>query len=135
MKALLYYILNYTFPKLEKDVIKIIKNEKKLVIFDVGCYRGFFTKTILKSIKKKKYKFYLFDINKNVKQYIADLLKLKNIYYHEVAISNRNGKAKSAGINVNLRYYGFALAVQLPTFGGGLSTLKKESWLHGLFSN
>ena len=94
MKALLYYILNYTFPKLEKDVIKIIKNEKKLVIFDVGCYRGFFTKTILKSIKKKKYKFYLFDINKNVKGYIANLLKLKNVYYNEVAISNKNGTAK-----------------------------------------
>ena len=94
MKAILYYILNLTFPKLEKEIIKIIKNEKKLIVFDIGCYRGVFTKTILKSIKKKKYKFYLFDINKNVKQYIADLLKLKNIFYHEVAISNRNGKAK-----------------------------------------
>ena len=94
MKALLYYILNYTFPKLEKDVIKIIKNEKKLVIFDIGCYRGFFTKTFLKSIKIKNYKFYLFDINKNVKRYILKLTKLKNVYYNEIAISNKNGKAK-----------------------------------------
>ena len=94
MKAILYYILNFTFPKLEKEIIKIVKNKKKLIVFDIGCYRGIFTETILKSIKIKKYKFYLFDINKNVKQYIANLLKLKNIYYHEVAICNRNGKAK-----------------------------------------
>ena len=53
MKAILYYILNLTFPKLEKEIIKIIKNEKKLIVFDIGCYRGVFTKTILKSIKKK----------------------------------------------------------------------------------
>jgi len=94
MKALLYYVLNYSFPKLEKEIIKILENEKKLVIFDIGCYRGFFTNSLLKSIKKKKYKFYLFDINKNVKKYIANLLKLKNVYYNEIAISNKNGKAK-----------------------------------------
>jgi phospholipid N-methyltransferase len=53
MKAILYYMLNFTFPKLEKEIIKIVKNRKKLIVFDVGCYRGVFTKTILKSIKKK----------------------------------------------------------------------------------
>ena len=114
MKAILYYMLNFTFPKLEKEIIKIVKNRKKLIVFDVGCYRGVFTKTILKSIKKKKYKFYLFDINKNVKQYIADLLKSKNIYYHEVAISNRNGKAK-------YNYNGFFEAA-----GTSLSSLYKN---------
>ena len=94
MKTFLYYLINYTFPKLELDIIRIIKNEKKLVIFDIGCYRGFFTKTLLKSIKIKNYKFYLFDINKNVKRYILKLKKLKNINYNEIAISNKNGKAK-----------------------------------------
>jgi len=57
MKAILYYILNFTFPKLEKEIIKIVKNRKKLIVFDVGCYRGVFTKTILKSIKKKNINF------------------------------------------------------------------------------
>ena len=94
MKAFLYYLINYTFPKLELDIIRIIKSEKKLVIFDIGCYRGFFTKTLLKSIKIKNYKFYLFDINKNVKRYILKLKKLKNVNYNEIAISNKNGKAK-----------------------------------------
>ena len=54
MKTILYYILNLTFPKLEKEIIKIVKNKKKLIVFDIGCYRGVFTKTILKLIKKKK---------------------------------------------------------------------------------
>ena len=75
MKNILYYILNLTFPKFEKKIIKILRNEKKLIIFDVGCYKGVFVKTILKFIEKKKYKFFLFDINKNVKKYINTLLK------------------------------------------------------------
>ena len=57
MKAILYYILNFTFPKLEKEIIKIVKNKKKLIVFDIGCYRGVFTKTILKLIKKKNINF------------------------------------------------------------------------------
>ena len=93
MKSIFYYIINFTYPNFEKDIIRILKSEKKLVIFDIGCYRAVFTKTILKLLIKKKYKFYLFDINRNVKKYIANLLKLKNIYYNEVAISNKNGKA------------------------------------------
>ena len=91
---LFYYLANYTLQhSLEKEIIKLLKNEKKLIIFDVGCYRGIFVKAILKLINKKKYKFYLFDINKNVKNYIINLLKLRNIYYNEIALSNKNGVA------------------------------------------
>ena len=93
MKNLLYYILNLTFPKFEKKIIELLKNEKKLVIFDVGCYRGVFVKTILRFMGQRRYKFFLFDINKNVKKYIMNLLKLKNIHYHEIALSNKNGTA------------------------------------------
>ena len=91
---LFYYLVNYTSqPSFEKEIIKLIKKERKLVIFDVGCYRGAFTKNILNLIGKLKYKFYLFDINKKVKNYIANLVKLKNVYYNEVALSNKNGTA------------------------------------------
>ena len=114
MKSIFYYIINFTYPNFEKDIIRILKSEKKLVIFDIGCYRGVFTKTILKLLIKKKYKFYLFDINKNVKKYIANLLKLKNIYYNEVAISNKNGKAN---YNYN-RFFEFS--------GSSLSSLVKN---------
>ena len=78
---------------LDNEIIKFLKKEEKLTIFDVGCYRGVFTNKILEIIGKKRNKFYLFDINKNVKQYLTRLLKLKNIHYNEIALHNKNGKA------------------------------------------
>ena len=95
MKKLIYYILNYLFlHSLEPKIMEILKAEKKLVIFDVGCFRGFFTKNILRLIGEKKFKFFLFDINKNTKEYISNLLLSKNISYNEIALSNKNGTAK-----------------------------------------
>ena len=88
---LLYYLANFTLQhSFEKEVINFLKKEKKLIIFDIGCYRGIFTKTILNLLGRKRYKFYLFDINKNVKNYLKKILKLKNIYYNEVALSDKN---------------------------------------------
>jgi len=96
MKKILYYILNLTFHTLDREIIKYLKKDKKLIIFDVGCYRGIFFQRILRQVKgaKKNTKFYIFDINKNVKKYIHRFLKLKNFFYNEVALSNNNGKAK-----------------------------------------
>ena len=91
---LFYYLANYTLQHtFEKEVVKFINNKKRLVIFDVGCYRGIFAKTILNLIGRKKHKFYLFDINKKVKKYIQNLIKFNNFYYNEIALSNKNGKA------------------------------------------
>ena len=91
---LFYYLANYTLQhSFEKEIIKLIKNKRKLVVFDVGCYRGIFVKTILNLIGKKRHKFYLFDINKKVKKYIANLLQIKNVYYNEIALCNKNGTA------------------------------------------
>ena len=91
---LLYYLANYTLQySFERKIIKLIKNKKKLVVFDVGCYRGIFVKTILNLIGKRKYKFYLFEINRKAKKYLENILKLKNIYYNEIALSNKNGTA------------------------------------------
>ena len=105
---LFYYLANYTLQHtFEKEVVKFINNKKRLVIFDVGCYRGIFAKTILNLIGRKKHKFYLFDINKKVKKYIQNLINFNNFYYNEIALSNKNGKAnynynnffESAGIH------------------------------------
>ena len=91
---LFYYLANYTLQHtFEKEIVKFINSKKRLVIFDVGCYRGVFTKTISNLIVKKKHKFYLFDINKKVKKYIQNLIKLKNFYYNEIALSNKNGQS------------------------------------------
>ena len=111
----LYYILDHFLSNsFHKQITKLVKNEKKLVIFDVGCYRGIFTKSMLDLIGNKKYKIYLFDINKKVKKYISYLLRLKNIYYNEVALSNKNGKA-------NYNYNKFFEAA-----GSSLSSLVKN---------
>ena len=93
MKKLLYYIMTFIDPRLENEIIKVLKKEKELTVFDVGCYRGVFSKKILELIGKKKIKFYLFDVNKNVKKYIVKLLKFKNVHYNEIALHNKNGKA------------------------------------------
>ena len=91
---LFYYLANFTLQhSFEKEIFKLIKNKKKIIVFDVGCYRGVFTKSILNLIGEEKNKFYLFDINKKVKEYIRNLLNLKNIYFNEVALSNKNGTA------------------------------------------
>ena len=115
----LYFALDqFLSNSFYKQIAKLVKNEKKLVIFDVGCYRGTFTKSMLDLIGNKKYKIYLFDINKKVKKYISYLLRLKNIYYNEVALSNKNGKA-------NYNYNKFFEAA-----GSSLSSLVKneEKW-------
>ena len=78
---------------LDSKIVDLLEKEKKLIVFDVGCYKGVFTKKIQELVGKKKIKFYLFDVNKNVKKYIINLLKFKNIYYDEIALHNKNGKA------------------------------------------
>jgi len=94
-EKLLYYLLDYTLSNsFEKKIIKQLnKNKKKLIIFDVGCYRGIFAKSILNLIGKRKYKLYLFEINRKAKKYLENILKLKNIYYNEIALYNKNGTA------------------------------------------
>ena len=44
MKKLLYYIMAFIEHGLEGEIIKVLKKEKKLTVFDVGCYRGVFSK-------------------------------------------------------------------------------------------
>ena len=114
VRNLIYSVADYTYPSFVNEAVKSLSTKKKLIIFDIGCYRGFFTKTILKLINKKKYKIYLFDANKNVKKYIYDLKKLKNIYYNEVAISDKNGKA-----NYNLNSF-------FESSGSSLSSMVKN---------
>ena len=95
MKKLIYYIYDkLLFTQLESKIVNLLKKEKKLVIFDVGCFRGIFSRKILHLIKKRKFKFYLFDVNKNTKKYISDLLLSKHFKFNEVALTNKNGTAE-----------------------------------------
>ena len=114
IRNLTYSIIDYTYPSFLNELVKSLNTQKKVVIFDIGCYKGSFTKTILKSLNKKKFKLYLFDINKNVKNYISDLKKLKNVYCNEVEISDKNRKA-----NYNLNSF-------FESSGSSLSSMVKN---------
>ena len=122
MKLLIYHIVNFFSHNLEKDIRRLLPDSKKLIIFDVGCYRGVFVKKIIILFNKNKIKFYLFDVNKNVRTYISKLKKIKNItyQYNEIAVSNKNGAAV-------YNYNGFFEAS-----GSSISTLYKNDKMWNL---
>ena len=93
MKKFIYYLLNIFAHNMETEIVDILKRKKKVVIFDVGCFKGVFSRKVLNLIKQKKSTFYLFDINKNTKNYISDLISMKNINFNEIALSDKNGTA------------------------------------------
>jgi FkbM family methyltransferase len=81
--------------EIQSEIIKYL-GEKNKVIFDVGCFRGTFTNNLIKNELKSKArsKFYLFDPNPNVKNYLKKLLKNEKIKYFDLAIDNSNSKKK-----------------------------------------
>ena len=96
MEKIIYYLLNkFLMTNVEKEILSYIKN-KKQTIFDIGCYKGYFTKGIIEkeesSLKSKK--FYLFDGNPNSKKFLKDLLRMKNVSFFNIAIHNSNGRKK-----------------------------------------
>ena len=95
---------------------------KKKVIFDVGCNRGNFTKNIINLEKKNKEqsKFYLFDPNPNIKDYLQDLLRNENVEYFPLALDNTNTKKK---FTIN-RYF--------EASGSSLRSAHKEDKLYNL---
>ena len=93
MKKIIYYLMTLVDMQLENKIINFLKKEKKITVFDIGCYKGSFTQKVLDLLGKKKSIFYLFDANKNVKKYISYLTKFKNIHYNQLALHNKNGKA------------------------------------------
>ena len=78
----------------EKDIFKIIKNEKNKIVFDVGSFEGKFTEKILKLEKKNsKSKYFLFDPNPNAYKYVQRLInRNKNIFFKCVGLNNKIGE-------------------------------------------
>lgn len=91
---MLYSLHNLLFQSdFIKDIKEFFKDKKKLIIFDVGCYKGVFTKKILNTFNGNIKHIYLFDINKKVKKYIYFLRRKKYISYHEIALSHSTGSS------------------------------------------
>ena len=94
MQNYIYYIVNkFLMNSIEKEIVKYLDKKEKIV-FDVGCYRGIFTKKLIKYGRQlgKKFNFFLFDPNPNVKNYLSTLLNSKNIKYFDLALDNSNTK-------------------------------------------
>ena len=96
MQSSIYYLLNKFFMnEIEKEILKYSGNEDK-IIFDVGCFRGNFTKNIIKNENKREINsaFFLFDPNPNVKNYLGKMLKNEKIKYFDLALDNTNSEKR-----------------------------------------
>jgi FkbM family methyltransferase len=92
MQKIIYTIINKLFMnEIESDLLNLIKEENK-IIFDGGCFRGNFTKNLIKQEEKNNHNsnYYLFDPNPSVKNYLKELLKKDNIKYFQLALDNTN---------------------------------------------
>jgi len=78
---------------IESKLLDLI-NVKDKTIFDIGAFRGAFTINLIKheNLKENNSKYYLFDPNPNAKDYLAEVLKNKNVKYFELALDNSNTK-------------------------------------------
>ena len=94
---------------IESKLLDLIHVKDK-IIFDVGAFRGIFTKNLIKheNLNGNHSKYYLFDPNPNSKNYLAELIKNENITYTEVALDNTNTK-KEFTINKSFEASGSSL--------------------------
>ena len=96
MQDTIYYLLNKFFMnEVESEILKYIKKKEKIV-FDIGCFRGNFTKKFIKNEQKLgiKSNFFLFDPNPNVENYLKLILKNEKIKYFNLALDNSNSEKK-----------------------------------------
>lgn len=82
----------------EKKISDLLLNQKgdsSITIFDVGCFRGDWTKSMSKFLKKRtnrKLSFHLFDVNPKSSIYLKKLLKNINIKFNYLALSEEKGE-------------------------------------------
>ena len=66
-----------------EEIINNLENKKKnLIIFDVGCFVGNFSRNIKKKLNRKKTNFYLFDPNPS--------LKIPDFNYIKIAFTRKS---------------------------------------------
>ncbi len=96
MQNIIYYFLNKVFMnEVEDEILKYSKKVDKIV-FDIGCFRGGFTKNFIKNEKKIgiESNFFLFDPNPSTKDYLKPILQNKKIKYFNLALDNSNSQKK-----------------------------------------
>ena len=96
-KLLHIFISNHNEKKIIDLLIsnKSFKFSKKLIIFDVGCYIGDWTRNLISILERKinkKYIVYLFDANVKVKKKLKKLIDNKNIKFNNIALDKKKTK-------------------------------------------
>ena len=111
MYKYLYKILDKYFQNnFIKDLLPLIDNNiKNLVVFDVGCYVGNFSRKLKNEINNKDIEFHLFDPNPN--------LKIEDFKYNNIAFSNKKGT------------FDYHLNTFFPSSGSSLKTFVKDDKL------
>ena len=81
--------------EVEEEILKYSSKGDKIV-FDIGCFRGGFTKNFIKNEKKlgMESTFFLFDPNPIAKDYLKSILRNEKIKYFNLALDNSNFQKK-----------------------------------------
>ena len=81
--------------EVEEEILKYSSTGDKIV-FDIGCFRGGFTKNFIKNEKKlgMESTFFLFDPNPITKDYLKPILQNEKIKYFNLALDNSNSQKK-----------------------------------------
>ena len=81
--------------EVEVEILKYLKKGDKIV-FDIGCFRGGFTKNFIRNEKKLGIEstFFLFDPNPITKDYLKPILQNEKIKYFNLALDNSNSQKK-----------------------------------------
>ena len=91
MKNLIYELVDkYLMNDFSKEIAEIFNHNKDddFIIFDIGCFKGFFSKNLKKELKNSR--FYLFDANKNLK--VENFTDLENYKFFPNAVYDVEGE-------------------------------------------
>jgi len=96
----IYKIASFFMQNVERDIAQILQNktnlysQEEIIVFDIGCYKGLFSQRLNNQLRKtidNKIKYFLFDPNLRVKEYLSGSLDFE-YNYHQLAISNSKGE-------------------------------------------
>lgn len=112
IKKLIYNLFDYYFQNdFTHEIIKYTGKSKKLIVFDIGCYLGNFSRNIKKKITKNS-QFFLFDANPN--------LIILDFNYNKLAIGSKDCVKD------------FYLNTLIPHSGSSLSNVSKNDFFWNL---
>lgn len=91
MKNLIYELVDkYLMNDFSKEIAEIFNHNKDndFIIFDIGCFKGVFSKNLKKKLKNSR--FYLFDANENLKA--ENFTDLENYKFFPYAVYDAEGE-------------------------------------------